>query len=82
MTLNSSTAQRKRVLTALELSHCGLTTVELRELHDVMMPAARVHELRHQYDKNIKTIYATATNAQGNQHRVARYVLLIGSVEE
>ncbi len=70
--------QRKRVLSALEQSHRGLTTIELRELHDVMMPAARVHELRHQQGKNIKTIFSRARNAQGYEHTVAQYVLLDG----
>jgi hypothetical protein len=43
---NSIAAQRQCVLDGLRESSNGLTTIELREKFDVMMPAARVHELR------------------------------------
>jgi len=75
---NSIDAQRQRVLDVLRTSRVGATTIDLRELHDVMMPAARVHELRWSLRFNIQRIWDTATNAQGNLHRVARYVLLPG----
>lgn len=75
---NSAAAQRKCVIEALRAFPKGLTTIELRERFDVMMPAARVHELRWRYFHNIKTISVRDTNAQGNTHRVARYVLRSG----
>ena len=76
----TSQAQRKRALTALEQSNSGLTTIELREQFDCIAPAARVYELRHNLGKNIQTINSIATNAQGNSHRAARYVLLADNV--
>jgi len=76
MNCNSLVAQRKRVLKALEESAGGLTTIELREQHDCMSPAPRIFELRHHYGKRIETNYSYDFNAQGNGHRVARYVLL------
>lgn len=76
---NSLAAQRQCVLDALRESPNGLTTIELREKFDVMMPAARVHELRWLYGYNIVRIWTQDTNAQGNRHSVARYVLLPGN---
>jgi helix-turn-helix protein len=74
----SLAAQRQCVINALRESVNGLTTIELREKFDVMMPASRVHELRWQYGFNIEKIPTHDTNAQGNRHSVARYVLLSG----
>lgn len=75
---NSLAAQRQCVIDALRESVNGLTTIELREQFDVMMPAARVHELRWQFGFNIEKGWTHDTNAQGNRHSVARYVLLPG----
>lgn len=75
---NSLAAQRQCVIGALRESINGLTTIELREQFDVMMPAARVHELRWMFGYNIKMVWTHDTNAQGNRHSVARYVLLPG----
>jgi hypothetical protein len=75
---NSLAAQRQCVIDALRNSSHGLTTIELREKFDVMMPAARVHELRWMFGYNIERIWTHDTNAQGNRHSVARYVLLSG----
>ncbi len=80
---NSMNAQRQRVMQALKTTgKKGLTTIQLRENHDVMMPAARVHELRWSNGHNIQTIWSQDINAQGNKHKVARYVLLSGKWEE
>lgn len=76
MTSNSLTAQRMLVLTALKTSDYGLTTIELRELHDVMMIAARVHELHHQKNENIKTTRTKSISAQGSGCLAALYVLM------
>ena len=75
----SLAAQRQCVIDALREAPNGLTTIELRERFDVMMPAARVHELRWEYGFNIARIWDQDTNAQGNRHSVARYVLLPGT---
>lgn len=75
---NTLAAQRQCVIDALRESANGLTTIELREQFDVMMPAARVHELRWMFGFNIVRIWDHDTNAQGNRHSVARYVLLPG----
>lgn len=56
----------------------GVTIIEAREHHDIMAPAPRVFELRHDNGKNIATIYTQAVNAQGNRHTNARYVLMPG----
>lgn len=75
---NSAATQRQCVINALREEPYGLTTIELREQYDVMMPAARVHELRWIFGFNISRIWDHDTNAQGNRHSVARYVLLPG----
>jgi hypothetical protein len=76
--VNSLAAQRQCVITALRDMCEGLTTIELREKYDVMMPAARVHELRWMFGFNIARMWTHDINAQGNRHSVARYVLLPG----
>jgi hypothetical protein len=78
---NSLAAQRQCVIDALRESVNGLTTIELREKFDVMMPAARVHELRWMFGFNIARTWVHDTNAQGHKHSVARYVLLAGKWE-
>lgn len=81
---NSSAAtQRKRFLAALrQAGNDGITTIEAREKLDLMMPAARAHELRHREGRNIQTIWTQGINAQGNKHRQARYVLFSGNYRE
>lgn len=69
-------AQRNRILKALNGNPKGLTTIELRERYDCIAPAPRIFELRHDYGFNIQTYWTVDTNAQGNSHRVARYKLL------
>lgn len=76
---NSADVQRQRLLEALhEAGAKGITTIKAREELDIMASAPRIHELRHDYGKNIQTIWETDENAQGFKHRVARYVLLSG----
>lgn len=75
---NSTAAQRQRVAEALRKSRGGCTTIELRRDYDVMMPAARIHELRWVYCLNIQTLWDLDTSESGNRHRVARYVLQPG----
>lgn len=75
---NSLSAQRQRTIGGLQETLNGLNTIELREQYDVMMPAARVHELRWEFGFNIQRFWDYCINAQGNKHRVARYVLFPG----
>ena len=72
-------AQQRRLLAALRQS--PLTTLEAREHLDILHPAARVMELREQ-GYVITTHRTMQTNAQGNVHRVAQYVLMASGVAE
>lgn len=66
-------AQRQAVLARL---HCGpMTTLQARQELDIMHPAARVMELRG-LGFNIITHRAWEESDAGQEHRVARYVLL------
>lgn len=74
---NSVDDQRARLLEALEAR--PLTTIDIRRDLDIMMPAARVFELRHA-GKNIVTTWADQpTDGSGRTHRVALYALLPAS---
>jgi len=82
MSDNSISAQLARVRKVLkEAVDEGLTVIQLREDYDCMMPSTRVHELRHKEGLNIQTIWDRARNAQGNEHKTARYILLSGHWE-
>lgn len=70
---NTANGQRKRLLERLKLG--PLTTTEARESLDILMPAARVHELRWWEAHNIKTHYRQVETAPGMRHTVAEYVL-------
>ncbi len=69
-------AQLARLLKALMENPQGITTIQAREELNVMAPAARIYELRHNYGYRIETIYTFTEDAQGNKHRNARYILL------
>lgn len=72
-------AQRTRLLAYLQaVGSDGCTTIQARELLDIIAPAPRICELRHHSGYNIKTIWQVDVNAQGNKHRVARYLLMPG----
>lgn len=73
---NSAEAQRQRILNRLEISPAS--TIELRRDLDVMMPATRVHELRHKLGKKITTIWTHQQTECGKLHRVAKYILQSG----
>lgn len=70
---NSAEGQRARLLEALKSG--PLTTIEIRHELDIMMPAARIFELRHGGGHNIEKIWVDRPTAAGNMHRVALYVL-------
>jgi len=71
---NSAEAQRYRLLEALKRG--PLTTIEIRHDLDIMMPAARVFELRHNENHNIEMHWVSRPTAAGNLHSVAMYVLM------
>ena len=48
----SAAAQRARLLDALRCS--PITTIEARRDLDIVMPAARIHDLRHRHGYNIQ----------------------------
>ena len=73
----SAEAQRARLLDALR---CGpITTIEARRNLDILMPAARVHELKHKHGHNIQTIRIRQQTDSGKLHSVALYVLTVGA---
>lgn len=72
-------AQRQRLLAALrQAGNQGITTIQARHKLNILAPAPRVHELRHDFGHNIQTIWTTDTTPEGFPHRIARYVLLAG----
>lgn len=70
---NSSSAQRARILSALQQG--PVTTFEARKRLDVPHPAGRVMELR-KAGHEIATFWTDAYSEVGKKHRVARYELL------
>lgn len=73
----SAAAQRSRLLAYL-LQRLSITTLEARSQLDILMPAARVHELRHKFGHDIQTVRVLQETDAGNLHSVARYVLAAG----
>jgi uncharacterized lipoprotein YajG len=71
---NSAHSQRMRMLAAFEVKN-SLTTIEARRDLDILMPAARVFELRAR-GFDIETIWTEDLTECGRRHRVARYVLM------
>ena len=63
-------AQRKRLIEWLRKKPC--TTIEARHELDIISPAPRIYELRHNDGYNIKTIWTMAINPGGRVHRVAQ----------
>ena len=73
----SAEAQRKRLIDALR---CGpVTTIEARRYLDILMPAARVHELKHRHGYDIRTVRVRQETECGKLHSVAKYVLMAGA---
>jgi hypothetical protein len=75
---NSAQAQRQRLLARLRLG--ALSTIEARRDLDIMMPASRVHELRHREGYDIQTLRHNEETDCGKKHNVAVYVLQVGEV--
>lgn len=76
---NSTSAQRNRLLATLH-KH-PVSTIFARDKMDIMAPAARVQELRHNDGFNIHTHWKTEQTSCGKNHRVAEYVLFSGMWE-
>lgn len=73
-TSTATAAQEQRTFAVLQDGSAN--TIELRHLHNIMQPAARVQALREK-GHEILTIRETATDQEGRAHRgVARYVLV------
>lgn len=70
---NSAHAQRQRLLDAL--CRYMVSTIAARRDLDIMMPASRVHELRHRYGYQIDKVWIKQPTDSGKLHRVALYVL-------
>ncbi len=69
----SAAAQRSRLLDALR---CGpVTTIEARRNLDILMPAARVHELIHKHGQKIQSLRIKQETDSGKLHSIAQYVL-------
>ena len=73
---NSKESQRLRLLEAL--NKAPVSTYDARHKLNIMSPAARMFELRHDYLKNIVTHRRTKISPEGHTHNVAEYVLLTG----
>jgi len=72
---NSAQAQRNRLLDALRVA--PLTTIEARRNLDILMPGARIEELR-DAGCRIDTVFVWRPTECGKEHRVALYVLQHG----
>lgn len=70
---NDAESQRARILDYIQQFESA-TTIELRRDLDILMPAARVHELRHEFGYQIDTVWTYQETDCGKTHRIARYV--------
>lgn len=71
---NSATAQRQRLREWFAV-HGMIDTITARRDLDILMPAARVHELRHRYGLEIDLVWVQQPTDCGRMHRVGQYVL-------
>lgn len=71
---NSASGQRNRLLEAL--SRRPISTIEARRDLDILHPAGRVKELRHNEGHQILTAWSYQPTDCGKLHRVASYVLV------
>ena len=71
---NNTSGSNQRAITLIAIQDSPKTTVELRHEFGIMMPAARIHELRTLGHK-IETIKITSVTPDGIKHNaVAKYV--------
>jgi hypothetical protein len=72
-----SAAQRTRLLDWLQKKG-SITTLEARSHLDILMPAARIYELRHNEYYNIQLYWVDDLTDAGVRHKVGKYVLQSG----
>lgn len=71
---NSAHDQRQKLLDWLRV-HGQIDTITARRELDILMPGARIHELRHRFGHAIDTVRTKQPTECGKLHRVALYVL-------
>lgn len=76
---NSADAQCMRLYHALQFA--PVDTLEARKWLDILMPAARIFELREQ-GKQIDTVRVMRPTDEGGLHSVALYVLQPGGMSD
>ncbi len=76
MLQTNKASQQKRVLQRLR--NGPATTIQLRKEEDIMMPGARIFELRHEQGHNIKLAWVDEITDAGVTHRVGKYILCPG----
>lgn len=70
---NAASDQRARLLAWLR-AYGQIDTIAARRDLDIMMPAARVHELRHRFGHTIDLVWTREPTDCGKLHRVGRYI--------
>ena len=81
-TNNTSHNQRLRLLDYLK-THGTITTLQARSLLDILAPAARIFELRHNYGYRINKVdIADYTEAKRKHTGIAKYVLVSEKANE
>lgn len=74
-------AQCQRLLAYLK-KQGSISTPQARHELDIVMPAARIFQLRHKQDLNIITTWVREENPGGGVHRFANYILRPGRYGE
>jgi len=74
MKSTSTADQRQRILERLRIAPA--TTIELRHELDVLAPAPRIFELRHNYGYEIHSTRVIDETKPGHKHSVAQYALI------
>ena len=81
-TNNASHNQRLRLLDYLK-THGTITTLQARSLLDILSPAARIFELRHNFGYLINKVgIADYTDAKRKHTGIAKYVLVSEKASE
>ena len=79
---NTSHNQRLRLLDYLK-THGTITTLQARGLLDILAPAARIFELRHNYGYRINKVdISDYTEAKRKHTGIAKYVLVNDKASE
>ncbi len=79
---NASHNQRLRLLDYLK-THGAITTLQARSELDILAPAARIFELRHNYGYSINKVdVADYTEAKRKHTGIAKYVLVSEKTSE